>query len=525
MKLPTSSGRLLLLLALLSAAARWLTRVHRIYGWDSVHYLLAQDRYDLLAHQPHPPGSYYYVLLARAARLLTGDPHTSLLLVSSLLGGLIVWVLFHLARDLWDCEEAGWVAAVLGATSPLFWFYGSVGLNYGPAGTLSALVALGCVRACRTHTAAQGLLIAGAALGVLGGFRPTDVVFLAPAYLGALLCARRNGVPRAKQLLGSAIVVALTAGWLVPNLLNTGGLAGYLNTLRSQEHLLSRSSVLLAGWPALQDAAFTHQRSLESLLGAGWLLVLAAGVQAFRRSGVRMFRHSGVQVFRCSGVQVFERLGVRARTHPLPVLGFLIVAPAFLFYLLGHFNSPGYALSYGGFLAAVGAGVGAGVLRQRKRGLLLILTCVAFGNMAAFFFGWPGANRWGQRSLSAVELRDHDRYYQVLEGYLQRNYPPGSVRLLSSWTSTDGLRITQALLPEYASDIAQAVDHVPELPPLFSSLHWLRLMTPAQIRGEGRTVLAIYRTREDPAYHESLFPQQWEKVPFGSGYLIYRLRK
>jgi len=514
-KLPSLSGRLLLLLALLSAAVRWLSRVHRIYGWDSVHYLLAQDRYDILAHQPHPPGSYYYVLLARAARLLTGDSHTSLLLVSSLLGGLMVWVLYCLAFEFWEDESAGWIAAVLGATSPLLWFYGSVGLNYGPSGTLSALVALGCVRACRAHTAGRGLLLTGAALGVLGGFRPTDVVFLAPACLWALGCAWRFGVRGRSLLAGPVAAALLTAGWLTPNLLNTGGLEGYLRAIRGQEHLLARSSVLLAGWPALLDAWITHQRSLESLLGVGWLLAIVGGVQ----------------VFRCSGAQVFGRAGIRGQTyplslrlHPLSILGLLIVAPAFLFYLLGHFNSPGYALSYGGFLLAVGAGAGAKALRG-KRALPMLLACLALGNAALFFLGWPGARRLGQRSLSAVELRDHDRYYEALGSYLQRNYPPGRVRLLSSWTSTDGLRIVEALLPEYADDVAQAVDHVPELPALFSSLHWLRLITPAQIRSEGRPVLAIYRTREDPGYHESLFPQQWEKIPIGSGYLIYRLRK
>jgi hypothetical protein len=518
-KLPPSSGRLLLLLALLSAAVRWLSRVHRIYGWDSVHYVLAQDRYDILAHQPHPPGSYYYVLLARAARLLTGDPHTSLLLVSSLLGGLLVWVLYHLARDLRESEAAGWIAAVLGATSPLLWFYGSVGLNYGPSGTLSALVALGCVRACRPRSAARGLLVTGVALGVLGGFRPTDVAFLAPACLWALACAWRSGVRGWSLLAGPAAAALLTAGWLTPNLINTGGFAGYLNALRGQEHLLSRSSVLLAGWPALLDAAITHQRSLESLLGAGWLLVLVGAARVVWCSRIPGFSSSRTREIldpnRNPDLRPFQ---------PLPVLGALIVAPAFLFYLLGHFNSPGYALSYGGFVLAVGAGICATAVRG-KRVLPVALACLAMGNTALFCLGWPGARRLGQRSLSAVELRDHDRYYETLEGYLRRHYPPGQVRILSSWTSTDGLRIAQALLPEYAADVAQAVDHVPELPALFSSLHWLRLLTPATIRAEGRPVLAIYRTREDPGYHESLFPHQWEKVPIGSGYLIYRLRK
>src|SRR3712207_8845788 len=55
-------------------------------------------------------------------------------------------------------------AASLAASAPLFWFYGSVGLNYGPAGTLSALVALGCLRLCRRQSPGAAGLLAGAAL-------------------------------------------------------------------------------------------------------------------------------------------------------------------------------------------------------------------------------------------------------------------------------------------------------------------------------------------------------------------------
>src|SRR5207248_10402365 len=80
----------------------------------------------------------------------------------------------------------GWLAAVLGATAPLFWFYGSVGLNYGPAGALAAVVALGCVRLCLGHSPGPSVLLAGAALGALGGFRPTDEAFLLPAYVWPL---------------------------------------------------------------------------------------------------------------------------------------------------------------------------------------------------------------------------------------------------------------------------------------------------------------------------------------------------
>jgi hypothetical protein len=533
---PLSPASWLLLagLALAAAAGRWLTRAELVYNWDSVHYILAQDRYDLLAHQPHPPGSAYYILMARAARWLTGDPHAALLLLSSLFGAGLVLALFFLGRDLGG-DAAGWIAAAAGASAPLFWFYGSVGLNYGPAGTLSGLVALGCVRLCLGADPLRSGLLAGSALGMLGGFRPTDVVFLGPAYLWALACCLRpqneQGISLRLRVAGVSLFLAagLTLGWLVPNVLNAGGIGPYLQSIRGQDHLLNRSSVFLSGWPAWNEAIISHQRSLESALGLLWVPVLVAGVQAFRRSGVQAPDTSTPQHPNTPTPQP-------PGAERLILLGLLIVLPASFFYLLGHFNAPGYALTYAGFLVAAGAAVSAAGIEclTRELGLLgsRVQRWTAFGmagivlggNTLLFLLGWPGAGRLAQRSLSNVEIRDHDRYYQELGAFLRGRHAPGTVRILCSWNSTDGLRVAGYLLPEYAGDIAQPVGEIPTLHPSLVPLSFLRLMTPAQVRAEGRPAYLIVRTREDPGYHGSLFQEGWEEVPIGPGHVVYQLQ-
>ncbi|MCC2671792.1 MAG: hypothetical protein K0Q72_4263, partial [Armatimonadetes bacterium] len=336
--------------------------------------------------------------------------------------------------------------------------------------------AIGCVVALKRSPPA--VLLAGACLGLLGGFRPTDVVFLTPAFLWTLGCVwRRERNPR--LVLGAAgLAVGLTLGWLAPTLANTGGLDGYLQSLRDQGHLLSRTSTFLGGWPAFLDARFTAARSLWSLLGAAWLPA-ALGLAAWGYSAARgRERGSGASP---------------------AILGLLIVAPAFLFYLLVHFNSPGYTLTYAGYLAAVGAALGSRLLppfrredtkaspgRESAIALAFVIGLIVIGNGTLFLRGWPGAMKFGQRSLSAAELRDHDRYYGEVDAFLRRNHPSEPVHLLCSWTATDGLRVVQTLLPERASDISQAVAHHPELPAAFGSLSWLRLVTPAEVRAGDR---------------------------------------
>lgn len=509
-------------LMVLAAGLRGATGSPVVYNWDSVHYVLALDRYDILAHQPHPPGSYYYILLAGVARLFTGDPHRALLAISALSGSLYVLLLFALVRSLGGGRSA-WLGAVLGATAPLFWFYGSVGLNYGPAGTLSAAVALGCVLACRSGSAG-GVLLASAGLGLLGGFRPTDGVFLAPAYLWVLgvWVARGKGLSSGRRwgppAAGVVLAGMLTLGWLVPNILNTGGLAAYLASIRGQEHLLGRSSALTSGWPAFHEAWITHQRSLESALGALWIgLVLALG------KGV-------LDLCRC-GIRRAERGA--GGSAALNVLGGLIVGPAFAFYLLGHFASPGYTLVYAGFLAAVmvlqvgrrlGLETSDPADARRKWSWVGAAGVLAVVNTGLYLGGWPGWGPLGQRSLSYREIRDHADYYRDLEQFLRAHHPPGGVRLLASWNSTDGLRTTQFLLPEYREDIAQAVAELPDLPPALHALSFLRLITPQVIAREGRPTYAIVRTWEDPPYHIALFGRNPERVSIGPGHELYRIQ-
>lgn len=497
-----------ILLALAAAAARWATRSPMPYNWDSVQYGLALSRYDLPLHQPHPPGSFYYVALARTLLPFTHDSHTALLLVSASSGALLVVLLFLLGRELAG-REAGWLAAVSGASAPLFWFYGSLDLNYGPAGALSALTALACVRLCLGRSPLASALLAGAALGALGGFRPTDQAFLTPAYLWALSRAARGAGAAGPRLAAASVGLCgvVTLGWLVPNARSAGGLLPYVESVRSLGGLLGDSSVFGAGWYALAAALYTHGRCLEAMLGAGWVVLGIAGVQVFRDSGVR----------RCGKGSV-----------PFAVVGpfvLLAVLPGFLFYLLGHFNSPGYSLVYSGLLAAAASALAVSGPGGVRRFFPAAPAAVALLNTLLFLHGSPWeAGRLGQRALSYAEIADHARYYRELREALPRFGRPGQVRVLASWTSEDGLRVAQSALREYAEDV---VFVVPEGETAFAAGEgkaFVRVMSPRGIRAEGREVLAVVRTQEDPRHHRRSFRTGLEPVAIGPGHFVYRLR-
>ncbi|MBX6723618.1 MAG: DUF2723 domain-containing protein, partial [Dactylosporangium sp.] len=61
------------------------------FNGDSVHYLLAMEAFDPAQARPHPPGYPLYVLAGKAARLVVGDPHQALVLLSVLASVVAVW--------------------------------------------------------------------------------------------------------------------------------------------------------------------------------------------------------------------------------------------------------------------------------------------------------------------------------------------------------------------------------------------------------------------------------------------------
>src|SRR5215510_318600 len=113
---------LALLLAVLTLASRWPYRAHLLPTWDAVQFALALERYDVVRHQPHPPGYILYVALGRLAELVLGDPIGALVSLAILASAVAVFLLYALGWHLYG-RRAALIAALGLVASPLFWAY------------------------------------------------------------------------------------------------------------------------------------------------------------------------------------------------------------------------------------------------------------------------------------------------------------------------------------------------------------------------------------------------------------------
>jgi 4-amino-4-deoxy-L-arabinose transferase-like glycosyltransferase len=212
-----------------------------LYDWDAVQFALALREYDVVKHQPHPPGYILYVALGRLVNAALDNPAAAYVVLAVAFSGLTTFAVYYLARAIYDRATA-LTAATLLAVSPLFWFYGSVGLTYAGEALFASTVAYLAFRAL-DGSRADAWLAAGY-LGLAGGVRQSFLILLFPLWLGSVVL----GLRRARVVaVGLAILAAAVLTWFLPMIWLTGGLARYLAASVELADSVVRSTAIGAG--------------------------------------------------------------------------------------------------------------------------------------------------------------------------------------------------------------------------------------------------------------------------------------
>ncbi len=312
-RLSSPAARSLLIFAvvagLVAVGARFVFRTHLPLTWDSVQFVLGVVNYDVVAHQPHPPGYFLYVHTARVLGLVGLPPYLALVAMSLCAGGLTVGLVAWWAGRLLG-PQGGLVAAALALFSPLAWVYATRGDTYAISGFFALLVGYLCWRMLTDPE--QPVWPAAVAMGLAGGFRPTDVLFLAPLWVWAM----RRRLWRQAAVAG-VIFGVITCAWVVPMLVATGGIARYQEVSGHLSRMVIDQAPIAGNMRMLGVFGWHLIGSTAGLLLAAWPLVLLVGREYLPRV-----------------------MGDRRAW-----LFFAIwLVPAILFYLLVHLGPAGYLL-------------------------------------------------------------------------------------------------------------------------------------------------------------------------------------
>lgn len=392
------------LLFVLGLATRVPFQSHMLQHWDAVNFALALERFDIIAHQPHPPGTM--VLFLGAAKLLNWlglDANSALVWVATLGSAATAPLIFRLAAQ-WFDRPVAWSAALLALASPYLWQLGEVALTYAPEAPLVA----GLMMLCGAARQGQRSSLWGSAflLALSGGLRPNTPVFLAPLWILAALSGRF----RLGDWLGAVAAASLgAAAWLVPLLYLSGGPSTYAEAIMDWTRTHATDVWEFQAMPlhVVRLAAYTI-----TVLGAA-LVPLAWRLWTSRR-------------------QLLDRLRRDWR------IAMLVVAsvPGLLYLGIVHVRQPGHMMSsVPALILAAALAVRAADRRlQRARGFTWpLVTIVSVGLNASFFLFGPANVLGGHRSLSRLPTRAaiaaYDAELQQQVSFVRR-YPVAETAVL-----------------------------------------------------------------------------------------------
>lgn len=370
------------------------TRAHTLTDHDSINLANGLRDFDVSEHAPHPPG---YPLVVFTAHLFSflGSELLALQAVDILSSVIAILACWALARELFG-PRAGIIAALLLAGTPLFLYYAGIASVYPPEAAAASLLTLLAARVSRRASSLDDILLP-VALAIAAGFRPTTAVLMAPTVLLGLIIGRP---PVRHLLLGGILMLGLVATWLVPMLINSGGIEEYRQATDELWRSSASKTSVFYGAPVVANLKNGLMAGLATVVVAlpGLLLVLGAGKPRLGR--------------------LWSREGL-----------FLVawIVPYALLYTLFFFGKPGYVLAYAPAFACVAA---ASVSHRHRALPVAAILAATFIGAFMFLPEWPVPPRVSPFLPSAHRIAVQDQEAHALQG-IARSCPPSSCLIVS----------------------------------------------------------------------------------------------
>ncbi|MDY9923542.1 ArnT family glycosyltransferase [Methanobacterium sp.] len=312
-----------LLLVLLVLITRLPFTSKFLYEWDSVNFALALDKYDILLHQPQPPGYILFVGLGKVLNQIIHDANTTLIFMSILFSALTVILLYFLGKQLFS-RNIAITGAIILIFSPIFWFYGEIATIYPSEAFLAMLIAYTSYQAFKGRKIF--FYLSSLALGLAGGFRQDLIPFMFPLWLFCLFYPERDYKQMMKRMITAfGVLAASILLWLVPSIILAGGLESYLSAGGHFSASFKTSSVIFGALPS-------NHLLMDGML-ASWLMI-----------GLGFIGGILILLF------VFTRrktiLNSKILKNPKFIFMSLWILPSFLFLVFIPLSKPGYTLTF-----------------------------------------------------------------------------------------------------------------------------------------------------------------------------------
>jgi hypothetical protein len=402
---PRNSRWIALGLFILAVISRLPFQSVYLYHGDSVNMAFGMSHYDVLNGAPQFPGYIVYIVIANFLNGIFNDPQRTMLVISIVSTGLAAVAMYLLGREMFN-PVTGTIASLFLISSPLFWFYGEIALPHTLDLFVITLSAWLLYRIMLGHT--RWLWPTVVFLGLVGGFRQQDLMFLAPMIIFACY---RIGIWR---IIGALVLGGLVSlAWFIPLMALTGGIRAYLD-----------------GSAAFSADFFTTTSVLSG-----------AGIFGLRRNIVSKLVPYTLYAWALASVPAlywFSQIPSHFRqwlTNRKVWFLVLWIAPALVFYAFIHMGQQGLVFVFLPALLLISAQGLYRLFRTRPNLMRAATAVIALFGAAVFIVGPTnplGPDRF--KILTYDTLRQHDTLLGNQITAVKANFAPDNTLLLStSW--------------------------------------------------------------------------------------------
>lgn len=389
---------------------------HYLFDWDAVQLALGMDNFNIQGHEPHPPGYFLYVYLAKFFDIIFHNQNLSLIVVNVVLSTIALIIFYLISKKIFKNKILSTLSSFLFITNQFIWFHSEFANVY--------IIDL-CFSIIYFYLSyliiieKKNFIYLYSALFALGiGFRQSLIIFFAPLYIYTLLYDFKfNKIYIKKILVNAFIFILFLFLWIIPNSIILGGFNNFFNITKNQFQTSTKSTSLfsLGGFTSLLKQLFN---SIKILLYSGGFLSIFAIIAIFSKKAIISKKNS--------------------------IIFTLWFFPSFLFYSFIHLGKVGYLMTISSVILILGI-FGISKIIKHKYQILIIIFII----ISQIFLFLYGIDYFTKNKLFLINVAPHDLSYKNLKNNDSRlekiiseikNYSPENTILI---TEADSLYIIQ----------------------------------------------------------------------------------
>lgn len=362
--------------------------------WDGPDYSIAILSYSLENNTPTAPGYPLYIAFGKLVNFLFHDPHLSLLFISVLVTALGSVVIIFVVKRIFN-YQSGLIASLLYLTGSTFYFFSLTPYGYVTLPLLNILLAY-VVYLSFLNKKNVGLLL-GIVVGIFFGIRPQEMI-----QVGLLALLGFVSLKNKQRIVFLITFFAITSSWLIPQILDTGGIKNYLeiNFSRADSGLF----------------VYSIAHNLEAMI-KGFLL-------SFGIASIFMLFY---------GRKIVKETSIITKNKKIILFFTAWIVPSLLFNLIVRSDHAGYQMTYlTAFLILISYGI---YKTFKNKKLLILATAILCGfNLYWFFYDRdPNFEKpFKPTSFHYSDIRKNDLIIGSKVNYVRENFDSGNTLLVST---------------------------------------------------------------------------------------------